>query len=185
MRRLATQEGVDIYVASATRNYQEQKQIWEAKFLGHQKVDGVNLAEEVSSRKKRAKRILQFSSMPGTSRHHWGSDIDILPSLSASLTNSTFERGRGLKLYQWLRKNAIRFGFCQPYRLHPLKRNGQKFASGYQEEKWHWSYKPLALVYFKQYKKHIHRLKPKDFLGSQAAGNFYQDYVLNVHPECS
>ena len=184
MRRLATKEGVELYICSATRNYQAQKQIWEAKFLGHQTVNGINLAEKVNSHKKRAEMILHFSSMPGTSRHHWGSDIDIIPSLSSSLTNATFERGRGLKLYQWLRKHAVRFGFCQPYRLKPFKRNGQKFTSGYQEEKWHWSYKPLALKYFKQYKKHMNQLKPKGFLGSQATGNLYRDYVLNVHPEC-
>ena len=57
---------------------------------------------------KAAKTILLYSSMPTTSRHHWGTDMDI-----NSLENSYFASGQGLKEYTWLKKNAAKFGFCQ------------------------------------------------------------------------
>ncbi|NJK84501.1 MAG: M15 family metallopeptidase [Saprospiraceae bacterium] len=41
---------------------------------------------------ERALKILKYSSMPGTSRHHWGTDIDL-----NSFSNSYFEQGEGKK----------------------------------------------------------------------------------------
>ena len=38
------------------------------------------------------KEIMKYSSMPSTSRHHWGTDIDL-----NSLENSYFEKGEGKK----------------------------------------------------------------------------------------
>ena len=135
MHYTAKKEGLNIFLCSATRNYNAQKKIWEAKFLGHQKVDGINLAKHIKSKKVRVKIILKFSSMPGTSRHHWGTDIDLVASPKDQLQNHYFEQGVGLKLYQWLRKNASRFGFCQPYYLSPIKRNKKKIKIGYNEGK--------------------------------------------------
>ncbi|MFM9004881.1 MAG: D-alanyl-D-alanine carboxypeptidase family protein [Flavobacteriales bacterium] len=40
---------------------------------------------------------MKFSSMPGTSRHHWGTDIDL-----NSVEPSYFLSGKGLLIYQWL-----------------------------------------------------------------------------------
>ena len=55
--------------------------------------------------------ILEYSSAPGTSRHHWGTDMDI-----NALQNDYFSnKGNGAFLYEWLQKNAAKFGFCQPY----------------------------------------------------------------------
>lgn len=51
-----------------------------------------------------------YSSMPTTSRHHWGTDMDI-----NSVEPEYFESGQGLLEYNWLKANAHKFGFCQPY----------------------------------------------------------------------
>ena len=51
-------------------------------------------------------------------------------------------------------------------------------------EKWHWSYRPLALKYFKKYKENMSKLKPKGFVGSDVGVKLYRDYILNVHFEC-
>ncbi len=48
--------------------------------------------------------------MPGTSRHHWGTEIDL-----NALNNKWFENGKGLKVYQLAYKNAAQYGFHQPY----------------------------------------------------------------------
>ena len=48
--------------------------------------------------------------MPSTSRHHWGTDIDL-----NSLNNSYFSSGKGLKEYDWLTTNANHYGFYQVY----------------------------------------------------------------------
>jgi len=48
--------------------------------------------------------------MPGTSRHHWGTDVDLF-----SLDNKFFESGDGKIWYSWMVQNAAKYGFCQPY----------------------------------------------------------------------
>ena len=109
MRAAAKKEGVVLTIISATRNFESQKKIWENKWTGKTLVGGKNLTL-ISDSAARAKIILQYSSMPGSSRHHWGTDMDL-----NSLDNSYFEAGEGLQVYQWLQKNAAAFGFCQPY----------------------------------------------------------------------
>jgi LAS superfamily LD-carboxypeptidase LdcB len=96
--------------------------------------------------------------MPGTSRHHWGTDIDL-----NNLNNEYFESGEGLKIYQWLTAHAHRFGFCQPY---TSKTGGR---TGYEEEKWHWSYTPLSIPLLEEYKKTITLSDLTGFMGSGAA----------------
>ena len=121
MWKAAHRDGVSLYVVSAVRTFTEQREIWNAKFAGRRKVAGFNLAKKFSSHIQRAKEILKFSSMPGTSRHHWGTDIDIVASPTMTLTNRNFSSGKGLKAYQWLRKNAAQYGFCQTLPFSPGK----------------------------------------------------------------
>jgi hypothetical protein len=91
--------------------------------------------ENVLTPDQRQREILQTSSAPGTSRHHWGTDVD-LGSHPDSLTNEIWETGQYAGAYQWLQQNAIVYGMIQPY---TAGRSG-----GYQEERWHWSYYPVA-----------------------------------------
>ncbi|MDX1961483.1 MAG: M15 family metallopeptidase [Leptospiraceae bacterium] len=121
-----------IWARSSFRSYYDQKAIWENKYSGKTK-----MKESVEGKKpeERVALILQYSSAPGTSRHHWGTDIDI-----NSFDNEYFAKGgKGEFLYQWMTTNAHKFGFCQPY--NDLKdRNNQ----GYFLERWHWSYAPIS-----------------------------------------
>ncbi len=184
MAKSAQKEGIRLYIVSGTRNYMEQKNIWEKKFNMIQKADYKKSTLSAKSKRHIALQILNYSSMPGTSRHHWGTDIDIIYSLSVPLTNLSFESGYGLKVYQWLRKNAIHFGFCQPYLKGPEKRNQNKYRYGYQEEKWHWSYISISKKYLSLYKKYLKNLKPIGFKGYDSVSSFYTDYIFNIHPEC-
>src|SRR6218665_425975 len=170
MKKKAGKDGVNLFIVSAVRNFEQQKRIWENKWNGKTLVNGKNLSEE-KDLPLRAKAILLYSSMPGTSRHHWGTDMDL-----NNLENEYFEKGEGLKIYEWLCENAPSFGFCQPY---DSKQNGRK---GYEEEKWHWSYLPLSSDLLKEYKKKISYADISDFEGSEMAEalNVIDDYVEGV-----
>lgn len=157
MTEAAKKEGVNLFIISATRNYESQKSIWENKWEGRTLVEGKNLTT-ISDLSERARMILLYSSMPGTSRHHWGTDMDL-----NSLENSYFESGEGLKIYQWLVAHAAEYGFCQPY---TSKTQGR---TGYEEEKWHWSYLPLSSELLKKYVKTVRYADIKGFKGSEVA----------------
>jgi LAS superfamily LD-carboxypeptidase LdcB len=126
MEKTAIKNGVSLKIISGTRNFEHQKRIWNYKWNKKYK----NLPPF-----KRAQKILEFSSMPSTSRHHWGTDIDI-----NSLNNVYFSKGKGLKEYNWLLQNASKYGF---YQVYTSTKNGR---TGYKEEKWHWSYLPLSSI---------------------------------------
>jgi LAS superfamily LD-carboxypeptidase LdcB len=159
MSLAAKRDGIILTIISATRNFNSQKRIWENKWTGKTLVEGKD-ASLISDSVERAKLILLYSAMPGTSRHHWGTDID----LNNNDSNKYFERGEGLKVYQWLQKNAASFGFCQPY---TSKINSNR--TGYEEEKWHWSYLPLASGFLKQYTEAITHGNINDFKGTSVA----------------
>lgn len=161
MLRAAEKEGYRIQIISATRNQHRQKQIWESKW---DRYGGDHLA--------RARRILQYSSMPGTSRHHWGTDFDI-----NNLSNDYFESGEGKQLYQWLLKNAGEYGFFQPYTGY-----GKYRDAGYREEKWHWSYYPLAQRFQRAYNHVVTYDDIRGFKGSELAGelNVINDFVNGI-----
>ncbi|HHZ87628.1 MAG TPA: hypothetical protein EYN73_07235 [Chromatiaceae bacterium] len=88
---------------------------------------------------QRQRETLQATAMPGLSRHHWATDIDILdPYLNpASWENA----GPYVGAYRWLRQHAGSHGFVQPYRHSQVNPWFIRI-----EEGWHWSYYPVASV---------------------------------------
>jgi LAS superfamily LD-carboxypeptidase LdcB len=144
----AKKDGVSLIIISATRNRAYQSGIWNRKWNSFG-----------GDENTRANRILQYSSMPGTSRHHWGTDFDL-----NDLENSYFESGTGLKVYNWLQNHAHKYGFFQPYtKFNPYR------DAGYREEKWHWSYFPLASKFQRAYTHIINYSDLGGFNGSQYA----------------
>jgi zinc D-Ala-D-Ala carboxypeptidase len=144
----AQKDGISLNIISSTRNFDQQKAIWEGKWARF---------ADTKAPVDRALRILEYSSMPGSSRHHWGTDIDL-----NDLNNPSFE-GKGVhaKVYQWLVTHAAKYGFGQPYT--PI---GTARPYGYHEEKWHWSYLPLAKKYRTQY---VNTIKDEDINGFKGA----------------
>lgn len=171
----AAKQGITLKIVSATRNFYAQKSIWEAKWNGT-RADWKDVKTKYPNPLDRAKAILRYSSMPSTSRHHWGTDIDI-----NSVEPAYFNQPKGKAEYEWLVKNAPSFGFCQPYTVKNAKR-----PNGYEEEKWHWSYSPIAKKYTNQYPKLIIYPDINDFEGSTLAQqlNVIEHYVLGVNGEC-
>lgn len=168
--------GIEFWVQSSVRNWYDQKIIWENKWTGVTLIEGRKLNESFKDPLKRARKIMEYSSMPGASRHHWGTDLDI-----NALNNRYYESGEGAMLYAWLRKNASRFGFCQPYTA------GR--STGYEEERWHWSYRPLACRFLAEWESLFVNdprllLKKETFAGAEAAAELAPLYVKSINPEC-
>ena len=150
LRQLAEDEGITLIIISGTRSFNNQKSIWDRKwgrtrYMGWQEID-------------KAIDILTYSSMPGTSRHHWGTEIDF-----NSLENSYFDAGDGLKVYEFLKRCGEELGFKQVY---TSKKDGR---TGYEEEKWHWSYMPTSSVMLEKYNKLVSIQDLGGFNGSQVA----------------
>ncbi len=174
MAAAAAEDGIKLTILSAARNFEQQKLIWEAKWTGARTLEGGESAPDAyPDPKDRAMAILRYSSMPGSSRHHWGTDMDL-----NNLNNIFFEKGDGKKIYDWLVKNASGFGFAQPYtagRPH-----------GYQEERWHWSYLPVSTQLTRLAKDSLRDGMIKGFQGAETAVDIriVEHYVLGVNPAC-
>jgi zinc D-Ala-D-Ala carboxypeptidase len=176
MAEAAEANGYPLRVVSAFRSFDDQKQIWEDKWTGKTLVERGKLPRTVPDPKARAVKILEFSSMPGTSRHHWGTDFDL-----NSLNNSYFNTRDGKRIYDWLTAHAPEFGFCQVYTA-----KGADRPSGYEEEKWHWSYMPVASWYLKQYPVDVGYERLTGFEGAVIAKDIgvIKNYVQAISPEC-
>ncbi|GMR17636.1 MAG: M15 family metallopeptidase [Gammaproteobacteria bacterium] len=171
-----THPEVKVWVESAARSYQRQKSIWVSKWQGNVSVEGKNLAETIIDPYKRAKQILKFSAMPGASRHHWGTEIDF-----NLLRNDYYDKGNGKILYDWLKQNALRYEFCQPY-------TAQR-SEGHLEERWHWSYRPLARQFQKDWNRlffnnRSRKMEILDFSGSESALKLADTYINHINQQC-
>jgi len=171
----AQQAGHTLVIKSATRNFEYQKGIWERKWNGNTLLEGGVDGSTIENHVDRAKKILLYSSMPGTSRHHWGTDIDL-----NSFNNDYFKKGKGVALYKWMRDNAGNFGFCQPY---SSKEDGR---TGFEEECWHWSYMPISQPLTEYSKEYLKNEMIDGFLGSETAVtvNMVANYILGINPQC-
>lgn len=176
MHQAALTDSVVLVIRSATRNFDYQKAIWEKKWQGETPLEGREIASKIPAPTDRANAILRYSSMPGTSRHHWGTDIDL-----NAFNNSYFAQGQGQKTYTWLVKHAASYGFCQPYTA-----KGEHRPEGYEEEKWHWSFLPLSQSLLEEARKSLTNQMITGFLGSEVAPpiNVVQKYVLGIDSSC-
>lgn len=175
MHAAAKADGIKLVATSASRNFWVQRYIWEQKWQKITEHQGA----------ARAKHILQYNSMCGTSRHHWGTELD-LNSPKLEYWNSV----EGKKTYQWLCENAHKFGFYQPYSKKVsgadspsgAGTNGEGRRTGYNEEKWHWSYYPLANIYMSKYRELIKEEDLKGFLGDKHVSELdvIENYVFGV-----
>jgi LAS superfamily LD-carboxypeptidase LdcB len=145
LRRAAAAAGFDVTPVSGFRDFGRQLAIWNAKFSGGTALrDAAGRELDVSrmSPAERVEAILLWSALPGASRHHWGTDLDLIDAAAAApgyrvqLTAEEFTApGPFARLSAWLEENAARFGFFRPYR---------GVLSGVRAEPWHFSFAPVA-----------------------------------------
>jgi zinc D-Ala-D-Ala carboxypeptidase len=166
MIQAAKKEGISIRVISASRNFTDQKFIWERKYEARK--------SKFRTEAELAADILKYSSMPGTSRHHWGTDFDI-----NSLEPAYYTTGKGAKEYAWMKAHAGEYGFCQVY-------NNKVNRTGYNDEPWHWSFMPLSSQLLKMYVESVSYQDITGFKGSTSALEIevIRNYVQGISSDC-
>ena len=149
----ALADSIKLVITSGHRIFSEQVYEWELRW------DNPRTDIVFENDVEKVQYLLQYRSIPGTSRHHWGTDIDL-----NSFEVEYFQTEEGKKMYNWLKENAGTFGFFQPYTPQDEKRPG-----GYKEEKWHWSYKPMSRLMLIKYLKLVSIDDLSGFKGDTAA----------------
>ena len=145
MRDDAARAGIDLRPVSSFRDFERQRVLWNRKWSGERPLydrAGVELDPAQLSDAKRVDAILCWSAVPGGSRHHWGSDIDLIDAAAmpegyqVQLLPSEYAPGGVFeRLTAWLDRNMHRFGFHRPYASD---------RGGTGVEPWHISYAPVA-----------------------------------------
>ncbi|GGW76138.1 M15 family metallopeptidase [Alteromonas halophila] len=146
MQQAAAEDGVDCQLVSGFRSFERQLAIWNRKWHGERPLydaRGNRLDPERLSDTEKLHAILTFSALPGGSRHHWGSDIDVYDKASVeawagsfSLVNDEYcNDGPCAELASWLTEYAGRFGFARPY---------LDYRGGVARELWHLSHTATA-----------------------------------------
>lgn len=180
----AANEGIDFKIASAYRSFDRQLKIWNAKAEGLRPLLGVNgeaIAHESLSEEQLLHAILRWSALPGASRHHWGTELDVFDANMFKngekllLTHEeTIFGGTLFEFHQWLtaylKKNDK--AFFRPY-LHD--------KGGVAPEAWHLSYLPLAQQFYQTVCSQAY----KDFLFSKLESEdlLLKDFVLKNFDE--
>jgi LAS superfamily LD-carboxypeptidase LdcB len=151
LRSEAARAGLDLRVASGFRSFAAQQRIWDAKLEGVRPVlndAGQPLALLELPPLERLHAVLRFSALPGASRHHWGTDLDVYDAAGLStayqlqLTADEWsDSGPFAAANGWLSERLARedgWGFFRPYDVD---------RGGVAPEPWHLSYRPLAERY--------------------------------------
>lgn len=177
----AADAGFHLAVASSFRSFDRQLAIWNAKARGQRPVlddEGRPLDLKSLSEEELVRAIMRWSALPGGSRHHWGTDIDVYDAgampegYKLQLTTAECE-GDGLfaPFHQWLSDVLARgesHGFYRPY--------GQDMG-GVAPEPWHLSYGPLSIGYQRAFSVELLAA------GLQAVDLALKDSVLAQLPE--
>ena len=181
MRTAAAADGIDIKIVSSYRSFERQAAIFERKFTTYTEDDGMEPLAAID-------KIIEYSTIPGTSRHHWGTDIDIIDGNGKTegdvLLTEKFEGdGPFSQLKSWMDANSERFDFHLVYTNDHRRR-------GFKYEPWHYSYAPLSKPMLKTFrlKNILKQLKTEDFLGSdelttEFVKTYIEDNILDINPE--
>ncbi len=147
LRRAAHADGFDLRPVSGFRDFDRQLAIFNGKFSGTRPLlDGAGRVIDAAllAPRERIEAILRWSALPGASRHHWGTDVDLIdanavaPGYRVLLSAEEYaDCGPFAPLAAWLAAHAPRFGFFRPYR---------GILSGVEPEPWHFSFAPVAEI---------------------------------------
>ena len=173
MRKAALLDGIKIKVVSGFRDFERQKQIWNRKFKKFTTENNLSDLEAI-------KEIIRFSTIPGTSRHHWGTEIDVIDEDFKNeknlLISKKYEEG-GIfeKLKKWMDNNSQKFGFYLTY-------DNNINRKGFEYEPWHYSYLPESKRYLKSFLKIdiVEIISKVDIEGKELFNEkFISDYINN------
>ncbi len=146
MRDAAKRDGIVIEAYSSFREFGDQVAIWNAKFTGGRPLydtDGKPRDFDSLSPDQIVECILCWSALPGGSRHHWGTDIDVIDRAAMKneyqvqlLPSEYAASGVFSALNEWLDEHLQDYGFFRPY---------TEYRGGINPEPWHISYAPVAV----------------------------------------
>ena len=181
MEAAAKRDGIYLKIVSAYRGFERQKLIWNNKY--EKFTNDFSLEPE-----KAISEIIRFSTVPGTSRHHWGTDIDIIdgnfPDEENVLVSEKFEKdGLFYKVKNWLDNNSKNFGFYLTY-------TNDKNRKGFEFEPWHYSYKPVSVKYYRaliktDLKKIIQNLdiNGSDYFDESFIDTYIAENIMDINPD--
>jgi LAS superfamily LD-carboxypeptidase LdcB len=145
LRVAAAQGDIDLVAVSAFRSFQQQLTIWNDKFHGRRPLldaSGQALEPGAMSEEQLVRAILLWSALPGASRHHWGTEIDLIDRAALpagqrpQLIPLEYSPGGVFeKLGAWLPQHAQDYGFFLPY---------DRDRGGVRPEPWHLSFAPIS-----------------------------------------
>jgi len=145
LRAAAAKSDIDLVAVSSFRSFEHQLTIWNDKFHGRRPLldrDGSALDRAVLAEAELVRAILLWSALPGASRHHWGTEIDLidraaLPSRQRpQLVPAEYAPGGVFeRLGAWLPQHCEGYGFFLPY---------DRDRGGVRPEPWHLSFAPVS-----------------------------------------
>jgi len=179
MKKAAYLAGIDIKMVSSYRSFQRQEAIFERKFLSYTEDDEMEPLDAID-------KIIEYSTIPGTSRHHWGTDIDIVDGYRKVegdvLVPEKFGSGGPYEDFKkWMDENSKTYDFHLVYTDNPKRR-------GFKYEPWHYSYAPLSkpmLEVFRS-KNIVQILQREEFIGAEYftigfLKNYIQNNILDIN----
>ena len=180
MKKEAETDNININIVSSYRSFSHQNSIWERKYKLYTS-QGMSPEEAIE-------KIIEYSTIPGTSRHHWGTDMDIVDGNVKQPKNllnpENFEANACFgKLKQWMDKNSKQFGFYLVY-TDDVHRKGFKY------EPWHYSYRPLSCEYLSEYRQlnltdilQTEHLMGNNHFSETFLTNYLNENILDINPE--
>ena len=145
MKADAAKAGIDMRITSGFRDFAAQQRIWDCKYRGERPLydaEGAPLEHASLTPQQLVESILYWSALPGASRHHWGSEVDVIDGAAmpegyrVQLAPAEAAPGGVFHaLHCWLDENLARYGFFRPYR---------SVRGGVSPEPWHLSYAAVS-----------------------------------------
>ena len=174
----AKKEGLSIEIVSHYRNFEHQKRIWNRKYK--------QFTEKRLTPTEAIKKIIQYSTIPGTSRHHWYTDFDIVLEKEHTgdrLLAKHFDVGGMYQpLHLWLQKNAKKFRFALVY-------TNKKGRKGFAYEPWHYSYTTFSYDFLRCYsniniKTFIQSLDimGKEYITDKIVEKYISENIFDINP---
>lgn len=189
LRGAAAREGMDLLPVSSFRDFERQLAIWNAKCRGERDLfdrDGLLVDAATLSEDALVSVILIWSALPGSSRHHWGTEIDVIdaaalpPGGRARLVTQEYVPGGVFeRLEAFLQHEAERYGFYRPYAVD---------RGGVQPEPWHLSHAATAAAALAAFTPDVLRdaLEGVDLEAAATVNarlpEIFERYVVNVAP---
>lgn len=187
MRSDARKVGIDLVPYSSFRDFRTQLRIWNGKYSGKKPLydmQGRPRDFSLLTSSEIIDCILNWSALPGGSRHQWGTEIDVIDGSRIAdnyavklLPEEVVPGGIFEHLHRWLDVNASRFGFFRPYRL---------YTGGMYPEPWHLSYGPLSMPAMRQVTVELltEVILDADMLGKELVlariAQIHRDHILNI-----